>query len=176
MEAKDTSLVGPGYGVTHLFYGMDADRPGGGGTPEWYGFYWRGLTSSEITVCRAWYDWSAEQVRVRVWVVPDANYDSGWVDLAKGGSTALEHDVGDASNPLYVNLEFKDNSYGMAINQWCYGWVTIPPGHDYGATWHNLSASYVTVIRGAEDAYADQVRIRIWTPYRLWFPLGLHEH
>jgi hypothetical protein len=177
LEAKDTSLVSPGFGVNHLSYGMDADRPNG--SPYWYGFYWRGLTSSEITVCRAWHDWSAEQVRVRVWVVPDANYDSGWVDLAKGGSTVLEHDVGDASNPLYLHLEFKDNDYGSAINQWCYGRVTIPGGagpYHYGATWHNLSADSVTVSRGSGDLYADQVRVRIWIPYRLWLPLGLDEH
>lgn len=174
MEAKHIPLVGPGLGVNHMYYGMDANRLNG--TPDWYGFYWRALTTDEITVCRPQDDWSADQVRVRIWVVPEADYDSGWIELSKGKFAVFDHGLGGPNNDLYVNLEFTSVGSDYAINQWCYGWVTIPTGYYYGATWHNLSAGSITVSRGSGDMHADQVRVRIWAPHQLWLPLVLRNH
>jgi hypothetical protein len=181
MEAKDIPIVGPGLGVNHFYYGMDANRPSLVGTPYWHGFYWRALTTSKITVQRAWHDWSADRVRVRIWVVPEANYDTGWIELTQGKFAVFDHGMGGPNNHLYVDLEFKDNAYDYAINQWCYGGVTIPSStapalYRYGATWHDLSGGSITVSREVLDTYAQQVRIRIWAPHRLRFPLVFRDH
>ena len=174
MEAKDIPLAGPGLGVNHMYYGMDANRTNG--TPDWHGFYWRALTTSEIAVQRAGDDWYAERVRVHIWVVPEGDYDSGWVELTQGKFAVFDHGLGGPNNHLYVNLEFKSVGSDYAINQWCYGWVTIPTGYYYGATWHDLSAGSITVSRGSGDMHADQVRIRIWAHPQLWLPLVFRDY
>jgi hypothetical protein len=174
MEAKDIPDAGPGMGVNHLYYGMNANRLNG--TPDWYGFYWRALTTGKITVQRAGNDWSADLVRVRIWFVPEGDYDSGWVELTKVDYDVLDHGLGGPNNYLYVNLEFTSVGSDYAINQWCYGWVTIPPEYYYGATWHDLSAGSITVSRGSGDMHADQVRVRIWVPHRLRLPLVFRDH
>jgi hypothetical protein len=174
MEAKDIPSAGAGLGVNHMYYGMDANRPNG--TPYWQGFYWRALTTGKITVQRADSDWSADEVRVRIWVVPEANYDSDWVELTKVNYAVFDHGLGGPDNHLYVNLEFKSDDSDYAIHHWCYGWVTIPTGYYYGATWHHLSAGSIIVSRGSGDGLADQVRVRIWAPHRLRFPLVFRDH
>jgi hypothetical protein len=174
LEAKDIALTGPGLGVNHLYYGMDANRTNG--TPYWHGFYWRALTTSEITVQRAGDDWSAEHVRVRIWVVPEGDYDSGWAKIATANHRMFDHGLGGPNNHLYVNLEFKSDDSDYAIHHWCYGWVTIPTGYYYGATWHDLSAGSIIVSRGSGDGLADQVRVRIWAPRQVWIPLAFREY
>jgi hypothetical protein len=176
MEAKHTPVASSGLGVNHLYYGLDANRPSGTGTPYWHGFYWRALTNSNITVERAWHDWSADVVRVRIWVTPEADYDSGWAKIAAANDRVFDHGLGGPNNHLYVNLEFKSDDSDYAIHHWCYGWVTIPTGYYYGATWHDLSAGSIIVSRGSGDGLADQVRVRIWAPRQVWIPLAFREY
>jgi hypothetical protein len=113
---------------------------------------------------------------VRIWVMPEGDYDSGWIELTQGKFAVFDHGLGGPNNHLYVNLEFKSVGSDYAINQWCYGWVTIPTAYYYGATWHDLSAGSITVSRGSLDPFADQVRVRIWAHPRLWIPLVFRDY
>jgi len=133
------------------------------------GAYWRSLTASTITVYRRPEDTYAEQVRIRIWVDPYPDWDSGWISLTPGAAaTTLNHNLGGDPDDYVVDMQYK--SAGSGINQRYYG------GADFGATafggtreddrvgvyWRSLDASTITLFRRAEDDYADQVRVRIW--------------
>lgn len=133
------------------------------------GAYWRSLTTSTIGVYRRPEDTYAEQVRIRIWVDPYPNWDSGWVSLTPGAAaTTLTHSLGGDADDYVVDMQYK--SAGSGVNQRYYG------GADFGATafggtreddraglyWRSLNNSTIALFRRAEDNYADDVRVRIW--------------
>ncbi len=137
------------------------------------GAYWRSLTSSTITIYRRPEDTYADWVRVRIWVDPYPNYDSGWVTLAPGAAaTTLNHNLGGDPNDYVVDMEYK--SAGSGINQRYFGGADFGSksfggtrnNYRVGAYWRSLTSNTITLFRRAEDEYAGQVRVRIW--YRPW--------
>jgi hypothetical protein len=133
------------------------------------GAYWRSLTTSTIGVYRRPEDTYAEQVRIRIWVDPYPNWDSGWVSLTPGAAaTTLTHSLGGDAGDYVVDMQYR--SAGSGINQRYYS------GADFGATafggtreddrvglyWRSLDNSTIALFRRAEDDYAPDVRVRIW--------------
>jgi len=160
-------------GVNQRYYGgvdFGDNPPSGMSEDDRVGAYWRGLTTSTITVYRRADDTYAEQICIRIWVMPKPDYDSGWVSLTAGAAaTTLTHDLGGDYSDYLVDMQYK---YDSTINQRYYG------GADFGANvagkeddrvgayWRNLTTSAITVYRRPEDTYAEQVRIRIWRTAR----------
>lgn len=169
LEAKNAA------GVHHLFYGSQYSRDDVGNL-RGRGFSWCLLTSERITVRRPPSDLAADQVRVRIWRVPQADYDSGWIPIDQGQFLTLEHGLGGPFGDFVVDLQFKA-TYFFGINQLSYGLDTYLTSDrssvqgEMGATWYDLSGGFIRVTRGFSDDRADQVRVRIWLPWRVYLPL-----
>ena len=169
-------------GVNQRYYGgadFGTNPAPGHSAEDRVGAYWRSLTTSTITVYRRPEDSYAEFVRIRIWVDPSPDYDSGWVSLTPGASaTTLNHGLGGSADDYVVVMDYK--SVGSGINQRYYG------GADFGAKafngsrtdervgvyWRSLSNTSITLFRRAEDDYADQVRVRIWKRPRPTYDSG----
>jgi hypothetical protein len=106
---------------------------------------------------------------IRIWDMPKADYDSGWVSLGAGApATTLYHRLQGDFLDYVVDMQYR--SGGSGINQRYYG------GADFGATafsgtaeddrvgayWRSLGLETITVYRRPEDPYAEDVRVRIW--------------
>ncbi len=169
-------------GINQRYYG-GADfgtKPAPGANPDdRVGAYWRSLNNNTITVYRRPDDIYAPEVRIRIWVDPSPDYDSGWVSLAPGAAaTTLTHSLGGNPNDYVVDMQYR--STGSGINQRYYG------GADFGtkafngtrtddrvgAYWRSLNNNTITLFRRAEDNYANQVRIRIWRRPRPTYDSG----
>jgi hypothetical protein len=133
------------------------------------GAYWRSLTNTSITVYRRPEDTYAAQVRVRIWVMPLPDYESGWTAIATDASHTFAHNLGGSTNDYLVDLQFQDAGTD-GVNQRCYGGMDFgvhPPlgaaeDDRCGAYWRSLDVDSIVVYRRPEDIYADQVRVRIW--------------
>jgi hypothetical protein len=82
---------------------------------------------------------------------PRPNYDSGWIGLAIGQSVSRQHNLG-GDKDSYV-VEMQCSSLGVITN-----WGLGSPG---GATWQ-VDTTWVTMQRGNEMLWCDNVRTRIW--------------
>ncbi|MCD6555133.1 MAG: hypothetical protein J7M16_14135 [Anaerolineae bacterium] len=177
MQYKNT-----GNGINQRYYGgadFGSYPPGGHSANDRVGAYWRTLTSSSITVYRRPEDTYAPQVRVRIWRMAKADYESGWQLVTQDQSKTLNHNLGGLSENYLVNMEQYDLS-SNGINQRHLGGADFgsnpPAGYSaddrVGAYWRSLSTSSIRIYRRPEDGYADYVRIRIWvTPYESYLPL-----
>lgn len=177
MQYKNT-----GNGINQRYYGgadFGSYPPGGHSANDRVGAYWRTLTSSSITVYRRPEDTYAPQVRVRIWRMAKADYESGWQLVTQDQSKTLNHNLGGLSENYLVNMEQYDLS-SNGINQRHLGGADFgsnpPAGYSaddrVGAYWRSLSTSSIRIYRRPEDSYADYVRIRIWvTPYESYLPL-----
>lgn len=141
------------------------------------GAYWRSLTATSITVYRRPDDSYAEQVRIRIWIDPFPNYDSGWVTIATNNTSTLAHNLGGNVNDYVVDMQYR--SAGSGVNQRYYGGadfgdtITVgSPNDRVGAYWRSLTTSNIIVFRRAEDTYASEVRIRIWVRPRATYDSG----
>ena len=158
-------------GVNQRYYGgadFGTHPAPGHAVNDRVGAYWRSLTTSSITLYRRPEDTYADWVRVRIWVDPYPDYDSGWVTLTPGAAATLNHNLGDDPIDYVVDMEYK--SAGSGVNQRYFGGVDFGSksfggarnNHRVGAYWRSLTSSAITLYRRAEDDYAAQVRVRIW--------------
>ncbi len=153
---QDTDAGGRGIN-RHGYGGVEAN-----GT--WFGAYWEDLTSTTIDVYRHANDLMADQVLVRVWVVPTApDWDSGWQNINQGQTVTFNHSLGIANTDLTVGLWFSGTTRG--IHNYGYGGLAVdpdPPTHTgqlRGAHWQNLTTNTVQVIRHPDDIDVEQVRV-----------------
>lgn len=144
----------------------------GGANDDRVAAYWRSLDANTITVFRRDEDIYASEVRVRLWVRPQATYDSGWVALLQDSALTINHNIGGNVEDYYVDMEFRSVADG--INQRHYG------GADFGALafggtvendrvgayWRSLDETSITVYRRPQDPFAEEVRIRIFNYWR----------
>ncbi len=158
--------------------GMDhgADYPPVGNRT---GAYWRSLTNNDIYVYRRAEDNYADTVRVRIWYKPSPSYDSGWTTINQSQALQFIHNLGLNPDDYQVELSFRDDSSSNGVNQRSLGGmdhgVNYPPiGNRTGAYWRSLSKNDIFVYRRAEDSYADEVRVRIWSykpfPWVIFYP------
>jgi hypothetical protein len=133
------------------------------------GAYWRSLDNSTIAVYRRPEDTYAEEVRIRIWVMPKPDYDSGWVGLAAGAAATLTHNLWGDYWDYLVDMQYRSGG-SSGVNQRYYGGADFganpPSGMNandrVGAYWRSLDLTSIAVYRRPEDIYAPEVRIRIW--------------
>ena len=157
-------------GINLRYYGgadFGTHSPSGHNSDDRVGAYWRSLTNTSITVFRREEDDYAPEVRIRIWVMPSAHYDSGWVTLGPNTAQALAHNLGGNVDEYLVDMQYR--SPGDGVNQRYYGGadfgakIAIGSENDrVGAYWRSLSSSSVVVYRRPNDIYAPQLRLRIW--------------
>ncbi|HSO27558.1 MAG TPA: hypothetical protein VLS48_05770, partial [Anaerolineales bacterium] len=118
------------------------------------GAYWRSLNDTSISVYRRPEDVYAEKVRIRIWVDPFPDYDSGWIALPADGVDTLVHNLGGNPSDYVVDMLYR--SPGSGINQRYFGGadfganidiLTASPDDRVGAYWRSLNATAVTVFR-----------------------------
>lgn len=149
----------------------------GHGVNDRVGAYWRSLNDTSITVYRRPEDTYAPQVRIRIWVDPAPNYDSGWVSIATNTTSTLAHNLGGNVNDYVVDMQYR--SAGSGVNQRYFGGADFgntisvgSPDDRVGAYWRSLTTTNIIVFRRAEDTYASEVRIRIWLRPRATYDSG----
>jgi len=140
------------------------------------GACWYVLTDTDVYVYRWPNDTYADEVRVRIWLMPISDYDSGWTTINMGQALQFLHNLGGHPDNYLVDLSFEDAGT-LRINQIAYGGLDrYSDDHRFGAYWRHLTDTDIYVFRRAEDTYADEVRVRIWvTPYQVYLPLVLRE-
>lgn len=167
----DFQYKSPIYGINHIFYGggdFGANKPASLNENDRMGAYWRSLDDSSVYVYRRPEDIYAPQVRLRIWRICSADYDSNWFLLNQDTAQTLTHNLG-GNNQLYL-VKMEHYSTGNGINQRHYGGVdlgaTPPIGYNaddrVGAYWRTLTSSSITVYRRPEDGFAEQLQVRIW--------------
>jgi hypothetical protein len=171
---------GSGLYAHQYAYGGDWDRDGAGELVG-SGGCWQNLNDTEILLCRHKSDLVVPRARIRIWVVPHASYDSGWVAVGPGEIVRLEHALETTPTHYFVDLQFKGDLFTMGVNQACYGLDTCPSAdgtltYEYGATWYDLGYRYVRLTRGISDgSTASEVRLRLWVGHTVHLPLVLRE-
>jgi hypothetical protein len=121
-------------GDRHAYYGGDwasasIDR----------GIYWSSLTTSIIKVTRADTELLTTQVRVRIWVVPNADYDSRWTALPAASTLPLNHQLGGDTDNYLVYLEMY--SPVEWVNQIAYGRLSRLSRQEPPPVWESISRS-----------------------------------
>ena len=171
-------------GINQRYYGgadFGASSFGGAHEDDRVGAYWRSLNNTSIALFRRGEDPYAPKVRVRIWRMAPAAYDSGWVTVAQDEAKTLQHNLGLPAKDLLVDMWYYDTNFNYT-NQRHYGGADLGanPGSGYsendrvGAYWRGLEENSIIVYRRPEDGFADRVRIRIWSvPYQALLPIVL---
>ncbi|MCD4750677.1 MAG: hypothetical protein K8R59_15000 [Thermoanaerobaculales bacterium] len=129
------------------------------------GASWSVLNTSTIAVGRLEDDTHCPEVRVRIFVRPNPDYDSGWQSLAAGTGLEFEHRLGGPWNDLYVDMQFKHSaaSYFGIHNMYIGGDQSgVSSPIRFGAEWWGLTGSRIHVNRFSDDTYCEQIRVRVW--------------
>jgi hypothetical protein len=148
-----------GHGVNQQYYG--GEQPD---LSTHFGAYWRNLTDQQIELYRRANDPAADEIRIRIWIAPFADYDSGWLDTAEGACAALSHGAGvgtvylEFDAPAAYEIGRSHLGYGMDRHAWPGG-----GSYEWGAYWKGLDTRGISVCRGADDAITAHQRVRIWS-------------
>ncbi|MFQ5854535.1 MAG: hypothetical protein ACE5LU_02670 [Anaerolineae bacterium] len=161
MKFRDTTPDGRGI-HQFAFGGLAAGR-------AFYGAAWQHLTDTTIQAVRFGNDTSVQQVRIFITRPDEADYDSGWVDVAQDQTRTITHNLG--GNPHGYVVRASARSAGLGINTRAAGGMEVG-GQFFGANWENLTGNTIDVFRRPHDVFADQARVRIWRPERrIYLPL-----
>ena len=172
------------YVYNQIMYGgnqLIAPVPAGYSADDRVGAYWHSLTTTSIKVYRMPEDITyATKIRVRIWYVASANYDSGWFASTPGFAITKNFTITSGSADDYlVYLEFKDTGLyqppatGFGIHQRYYGGASLAGTNDVvGAYWRNLTANSIVLYARLDDAYIDQMRVRIWRQPKATYDSG----
>ena len=159
----DLQAYNPIGGVYEYYIGSDLSYSFG--HKDTLGYYWYNLNASSISVKRYNEDFSAVQVRVRIWAVPDADFDSGWRTIETAKELSLDHNLNGDPGEYVVDVQF-NNLGGLGINNCKYGMDTFFENGSaitmQGAGWQNLTANSIELFRADDDIYAFRMRVRIW--------------
>lgn len=167
------------HGYNQIMYGGDqliAPVPEGYAVDDEVGAFWHSLNPTSIKVYRLAQDKAyVTMIRVRIWVVTEEDFDSGWQDITANSSISIPFSIsgGTADNYL-VYLEFKDTrAVGFAVHQRFYGGFDQAVTNDRGgAYWRALTDTSIQVFRRAEELYINQVRVRIWNQPKATYDSG----
>jgi hypothetical protein len=169
----DMEFKNPITGINNRMYGgvdVGALYPSGLNENDRVGAYWTQLTNTGIHVVRRPEDIFASEVRIRIWRIAGADYDSGWVSISTGADQELAHNLEGNLYRYFINMVFDDTNGPDDVNQRHYGGMdcgasasgVYADNDRVGAYWSDLDNSSVTVSRLPEDEVADKVRFRIW--------------
>jgi hypothetical protein len=162
MQFKSASAA---LGVHQLQYGGDHHHDGFRVREE--GAFWHSLGTSSISVHRGDDDAHVQQVRVRIWRRPHADYVSDWSEVPVRTSRAFHLGLPGPWIDYMVDVQFRDTGDdGYGVNHRGYGfdeYYDSGGAHRWGgATWGDLAGHGVSVIRGTDSVAADESRVRIW--------------
>jgi len=164
------------YRVGIKFRDSDADGLGihqyniGGNedSNRFYGAAWLNLTNSSLHVLRFGNDIYADQVRVFI-NLPDSPpaFDSGWSDFALGQTQVISHNLD--INPFAYVISTSQRSPQHGINIMGVGGIELH-GQYRGSDWESMTGQTISLSRMAQDIYAPEMRVRIWTPNYIFLP------
>lgn len=165
-------------GVHNRNYGIDTHfmKNGGEQYTEW-GAIWHNLNDKSIQVYRGTHELYVNSVRVRIWRVPDPDYDSGWRDISQDGSEYFYHSLGGPWNDYFIDLQFKHETF-FETHQYFYGGDEdyFDGSHSIRGAWlASLDGSQAIVKRGKNDTVIEQVRVRIWADPVPKYDSGWHS-
>jgi hypothetical protein len=103
-------------------------------------------------------DRKADEVRVRLWIPPAPEYDSGWQAIPPL-PLKLQHELGGDPDDYVVYLEAKHAGFG--VTGLFYGWDLLHAGTEQGFEWERLTDEEILVYTGPQSQI-EQVRVRIW--------------
>jgi len=88
---------------------------------------------------------------------PRQAYDSGWLEIEKGVTLILTHDVGGDIDDYFVDFQVWNPMEGIhsIVNVFLYS-------HIRGAYYFDLTSSQISVKRWIDDVYVEKIRVRIW--------------
>jgi hypothetical protein len=160
----DLQFSSPVYGIHQ--------RGLGGMDNQYYeevGAYWHNLDGQSVAIQRRAEGILAPatpQARLRLWVMPRPDFDSGWSDITPGQSLVLTHNLGGSPEDYLVDMQFSGPQLGTHLSGYGGYDITDPSspraGSHVGAAWQGLTASALTVIRAVDDLEIGQVRVRLW--------------
>ncbi|RMF29522.1 MAG: hypothetical protein D6759_13690 [Chloroflexi bacterium] len=173
LDFKDDGLKG----INQFWYGGDRVYASDGLNMR--GAYWYGLDSTYIHVHRGADDFSADQVRVRIWRNSRADYESDWRYMGATPYVDFDHHLGQSPGSMVVDLQYRNNS---GIHLHGYGRDLYKPDGStlwqIGAYWSRLTSSSIRVARAPDDTSILDARVRIWLvePRRVFLPLVVRDH
>lgn len=128
------------------------------------------LTNDSVQICRNIYDVNIHKVRLFINRPDPPSYDSGWQAISQGRTVTFTHGLGGNPNDYIVSVSQQVSTIGR--NNYSAGGMEIS-GKYYGINWQKLTNRTIQVHRFADDVFAQQVRVRIWSPRRVYLPLVL---
>ena len=154
--------------VNNLKFGGDTVQSNSASMKQFYGFTWQALTNNSIQVIRFKDDAIVEKVRLRIWVISQVDYDSGWRSIEPSETLTLKHDLGGNPDDYVVDMQFKTGG-NFGVHNRNYGidshYDKTSGGNDYkewGADWYSLNDQSISIYRGKDELYVNSIRIRIW--------------
>jgi len=112
------------------------------------GAYWRSLNESTITVYRRPEDTYAEEIRIRIWVMPTPDYNSGWTALPHNTAQTFTHNLYGSTSDYLVDLQYYTPGSGYNQRYYSgmdYGAYLANENDRVGAYWRNLTNTEITV-------------------------------
>ena len=143
------------------------------------GAAWFNLTDETLQVLRYAGDEVADEVRLTI-NLPSSEpaYDSGWLPANLSQTLLFEHELGGSVANYVVRPSFRSAQAPLGINAFGIGGVAFNSGGNTvyrGTALHNLNEHNLGILRYPNDVYADEMRLRIWTPRMLYLPLTVKE-
>jgi hypothetical protein len=171
MEFKDSGWGG----INNRFYGTCLYTDPLSGYMVFEGAYWSHLDTSQIRLWRYQDDSLADQIRIRIWIPPTPDFDSGWTTITPGYVATVPHNLGGNPDDYVVYLEFK-RSDAFAVHHMIYGgdwrWNALDSTINYfGVFWEQLDDSIIKIHRYVHDTNVNEFRVRIWKnadPHHDW--------
>lgn len=171
MEFKDSGWGG----INNRFYGTCLYTHPLSGYMIFEGAYWSHLDTSQIRLWRYTDDSLADQIRIRMWIPPTPDFESGWTTITPGFVATVPHNLGGNPDDYVVYLEFK-RSDAFAIHHMVYGgdwrWDSIESScKEYGVFWEELDGTTIKIHRNIHDTSVNEFRVRIWknaVPHHDW--------
>jgi hypothetical protein len=171
MEFKDSGWAG----INNRFYGASLYIDPLTTYKVFEGAFWSHLDASLIRLWKFTDDSLADQIRIRIWIPPTPEFDSGWTAITPGFVATVNHNLGGDPDDYVVYLEFK-RSDDFAIHHMLYGgdwqWNAGDSTIDYfGAYWEQLDDAIIKINRQWDDLTVNEFRVRIWKntdPHHDW--------
>lgn len=173
MTFKDDDTV---VGINQRFFGGYVNSGN-----LYYGAHWGAFRTipgdTNLTVYRYPDDFTADQVRVRIWRISIPDYESGYTSFTTNEVKTFSHQL-KTDEHLLVDATA---NYSSGDHKYFYGRVDIGTGspfptysenHRAGFYWYNLIGTEIMVARLPEDDHASAINLRIWRiPQPIYLPL-----
>ena len=161
----DVQAIGSFGIVNQLNFGSDTTIPDSVSVTR-YGFFWQALDNTSIEIMRVADDYTAMEIRVRIWVVQEVDYDSGWRAVVPASTLNLEHNLGGNPEDYIIDLQFKSTGFA-GVHKRSYGIDTSYNNQvgenlqEWGAYYYRLNDKAVKVNVGEDALEINELCVRI---------------